>query len=187
MHLLARLRVELARRPWIYWLVVAALAALVALGVAHALARVDAARRAWGQQVTVWVAVADAEPGQPVVARRAVMPRAAVPARVATGDPTRAVARQRIAAGAVITTFDVVVPGPAGLIPDGWVAIAAPVTTGHFADGDRVVVFAADRSLGDGVVVDHTDSDVMVAVPAAIAGDLAASVLAGSVVIALAP
>jgi hypothetical protein len=187
MHLLARVRFELARRPWIYWLIVAILAALVALGVARAEGRVDAARRSWGEQVTVWVATADIEPGEPISAEHRVVPRAVIPVRAVTDGVIGSVARQRIAAGAIITALDVTGAGPAGLVPAGWLAIVIPTPSSHFAAGDRVTVFAADRSLADGVVVDHTDSDVMVAVPATAAGDLAASVLAGSAVIALAP
>ena len=187
MHLLARVRFELARRPWIYWLVVAALAGLVGIGVSRAVGRVDAARRAWGEQRSVWVATADVEPNEPIVAEPKVVPRAVVPERAVIDDPGPSVARQRIAAGAIITSFDVTQPGPAGLVPDGWVAIAVPTPASHFVAGDHVTVFAADQLLGDGLVVDHGESDVMVAVPASAAGDLAAAVLAGSVVIALRP
>lgn len=186
MHLLARVRLELARRPWIYWLTIAVLGAIVTLGVSRAMGRVDAARRAWGEPATVWIAATDIEPGEPIVAKRSVVPRAVVPSRATTEDPDRSVARQRIAGGAIVTAFDVAAAGPAGLVPDGWVAIAV-AATGDFGVGDRVTVFAADVSLGDGVVVARTDTDVMVAVPVAAAGDLAASVLAGTAVIALAP
>ncbi|MGZ4765698.1 MAG: hypothetical protein ACXVH5_07050, partial [Ilumatobacteraceae bacterium] len=70
MHVLARIRLMVARHPWVYWLVISALAGVVALGAARAMAAVDAARRSWGEQEAVWVASAAAEPGQPIQADR---------------------------------------------------------------------------------------------------------------------
>ena len=45
MSLLARLRRLLARRPWLYWAAVGAVALLIGLQVQAALAAVDHARR----------------------------------------------------------------------------------------------------------------------------------------------
>ena len=65
MHQLAWVRLMVARHPWIYWLSITVVAGMVGLGAARALADVDAARRSWGEQQTVWVASAATEPGQP--------------------------------------------------------------------------------------------------------------------------
>ncbi|HEY0519598.1 MAG TPA: hypothetical protein VGC84_08905, partial [Ilumatobacteraceae bacterium] len=79
MHLLARARMTLARHPSIYWVALTLVSAVVALGVAHALASVDAARRSWGEQRSVWIATATIEPGQPVTAVQRDVPVAVVP------------------------------------------------------------------------------------------------------------
>lgn len=65
MSLLARLRRLLARRPWLYWAAVGAVALLIGLQVQAALAAVDHARRDWGTPVTVWVATAPAGAATP--------------------------------------------------------------------------------------------------------------------------
>jgi hypothetical protein len=138
MHLLARARWVLARRPWIYWAIVAVIASGVGLQVSAALGRVDAARRSWGASRTVWV-----------------------------------------------TTADVAASGRAGLIPSGWVAVAVPAGFAHFGVGDQVVLFASDRRIGAGVIVDLGDQDALVAVAGGDAPALAAAVLAGDVTLGL--
>ena len=45
MHVAARARLVLARRPWIYWAVVAALATIAAIAVQGQLASIEAERR----------------------------------------------------------------------------------------------------------------------------------------------
>ena len=64
MHQLAWIRLMVARHPWTYWLVVIALAGAVGLSAARAVARVDAARRSWGQQQSVWTASVAIEIGR---------------------------------------------------------------------------------------------------------------------------
>lgn len=187
MHLLARVRLALARHPWAYWLVVAVVAGMVSLGAARAMARVEAQRRSWGEQRTAWVASTAIEPGQPIHADRREVPTAVVPAdavRVAPGD---VVARQRIGAGEIITTVDLAARGPASLIPDGWLAFAVPMPVEHFAAGDYVRVYSGDRFVATGVVVDHVESELMVAIPVEAAATMAAALLTDTVTIALAP
>ena len=71
MHLLAWVRLMVARHPWIYWLAIVAVAGVAAVGSASALAGVDAARRSWGEQSTVWMTTSAIEPGQSIAATRA--------------------------------------------------------------------------------------------------------------------
>ena len=59
MNPVARARHVLARRPWLYWSAVLALAAFAGWSVAAAAAGVDEARRAWGATRDVVVATDD--------------------------------------------------------------------------------------------------------------------------------
>ena len=79
MHQLAWVRLMVARHPWIYWLSITVVAGMVGVGAARALADVDAARRAWGELETVWVASRATEPGQPISPEARSVPRAVVP------------------------------------------------------------------------------------------------------------
>ncbi|HEY0518366.1 MAG TPA: hypothetical protein VGC84_02645, partial [Ilumatobacteraceae bacterium] len=97
------------------------------------------------------------------------------------------VARQHIAAGEIITGSDVSASGTAGLIPDGSVAFGAPAAADQFSIGDRVAVFADGQLICAGVVVDTSESGLMVAVPTSSAPTVAAALLANTVVLALAP
>src|SRR5262245_1416387 len=105
MNPVARLRHVLARRPWLYWLGVLLLAAIAGLLLADAAARVDAARRAWGVTRPVVVAVADVAPGEVLdgVTDVKSLPEPMVPGEAVTELPVRATARQRIAAGEIVT------------------------------------------------------------------------------------
>lgn len=185
MHLLARIRLGLARRPWAYWLVVSVVATLVAVTASRAMAGIDAARRSWGDQEQVWVASAAAEPGQLIRADRRQVPRALAPESAISVGPAGEVARQRIVRGAIITEVDVAASGPARLIPDGWVALAVPAAIGHFATGDHVRVYARDQFVTSGVVIDRGESDLMVAIPVDAAPTMASALLDNSVIIAL--
>ena len=187
MHLLARVRLMVARHPWTYWVAIAALSGALALGVARAMAGVDAARRSWGDQETVWIASAAIEPGQPIVAARSDVPRAVVPAGAIDGRPIDVVARQHIGPGEIITNADIAIAGPAGLIPDGWVAFAVPATVEHFAIGDHLEVYTAEQLVGAGLVVDRGESELMVAIPADAAPAMATALLADAVTLGLSP
>jgi hypothetical protein len=94
-------------------------------------------------------------------------------------------ATQHGSAGEFVTGADVARPGPAGLIPEGWVAFAIPESVEHLATGDHVDVYTADRLISDGVVVDVGESDVMVAITADAAPGMATALQAGAVTLAL--
>ena len=187
MHQLAWIRLMVARHPWTYWLVVALLAGAAGLSAARAIARVDAARRSWGQQQSVWTAVIAIEPGQPISAERHDVPVAVVPARAVLDIPPGALARQRVNAGEIITDSDVSASGTAALVPDGWVAFVVPASVDLFAVGDHIDVYSVDQLVAAGLVVDVGESELMVAIPSASAPALSAALLADAVTLGLTP
>ena len=69
MNPVARVRHVLARRPWLHWTAVLALAAGAGWAVAAGVAGVDDARRSWGTTRDVLVATADIAPGDDLAAR----------------------------------------------------------------------------------------------------------------------
>lgn len=187
MHQLAWVRLMVARHPSIYWLAVGLIAAAIALSTARAVGRVDAARRSWGRQQTVWVASASIEPGQPIHSATRLVPMAVVPVDAVDADPAGTVARQRVGPGEIITDADVNTRGSAGLVPDGWVAFALPPGGGQFGVGDRLSVFAGGQLACAGLVVGDADAALMVAVPADTASAIATALLADAVTLALTP
>ena len=66
MRQLAMVRRVLARRPWIYWTVVAAVAAAGAIATASVLGAVDDERSRWGDTAVVLVATRDVAAGEPL-------------------------------------------------------------------------------------------------------------------------
>ena len=187
MHQLAWVRLMVARHPSIYWMTIAVVAGAVGLSAAKAIAGVEAARKSWGQQATVWVATVAIEPGQPIAVEAREVPEAVVPIGAVSHSPVGAAARQRIGPGEIVTTSDVTATGAVGLIPDGWVAFAVPASAGRFATGNHVDVYSADQLVAAGVVVADGDSDVMVAIPATAAPTMAAGLLADAVTLGLTP
>ncbi len=187
MHQLAWARLMMARHPWVYWLAILAIACTVSIGTARALGEVDAARRSWGQQQTVWTATISIEPGQPITAERRNVPRAFVPAGAVVDTPNSTIARQRIGPGEIVTVTDVAATGTAALIPAGSVAFAVAATVEHFAVGDQIAVYAGDQFVATGDIVGGSESELMVAVPADAAPAMAAALLADAVTLALSP
>lgn len=185
MHQLAWVRLMVARHPWTYWLVIAVLAGAVGLNAARAVAGVDAARRSWGQQQSVWTATVAIEPGQPLTAERRAFPRAVVPVAAVRNVPRGAVARQHLSAGEIVTDADVAASGTAALVPQGWVAFGVPVSVDHFAIGDHVDVYSADQRVATGLVVDVGESEVMIAIASGSAPAMSTALLANAVTLGL--
>ena len=69
MRWMPRLRMFMARRPWLHWVLVAILAAGVAAIVAAELADVRRQRDAWAKTIDVIVAERDVVPGESMVGR----------------------------------------------------------------------------------------------------------------------
>jgi hypothetical protein len=196
MNLLARTRHVLARHPWLYWLVVVVLAALAGVAVTRATAEVDAARRAWGEERTVYVARVEVAPGDALTGALEArpLPSAMVPADAVDEIDAAAAARHRIGVGEVVVAHDVVATaGPQPLIPEGWqgVAVSEAVPSG-VAVGDRVAASSGGVVLADeGLVVAQPGGDggpaVLVAVPADAAPQVAHAAGTGELALLVLP
>ena len=167
MHVAARARLVLARRPWIHWVVVAVLAGLAAAAVHSQIRAVAAERDRWGATRTVLVATRHHHPGDPVDAERTTLPVAALPDGALDELAGGAVVRQRVALGEVLTELDVTVhAGPAALAePDTVVVgLSDPLARGVVV-GLAVQVSADGLVLADdAVVTDVVDDVIFVAV-----------------------
>jgi hypothetical protein len=192
MNHMARVRQVLARRPWLYWSAVLAVAAGLGLVVADAMTAVDDARHEWGTERAVLVATRDARPGERLsdIAARRPLPAPMVPAAAIETAPPDAVLRQHVSAGEIVTGPDMAATAqPQALIEDGSlaVAVAERVPTGA-AVGDAVAVASGGVVLaGDGTVVGVLSDAVLVAVPAAEAPAVAQAAGAGDVALLLRP
>jgi hypothetical protein len=125
MHVAARARLVLARRPWIYWVVVAVLATLAATAMRNEMASIASERDRWGSTRAVLVAAHQLEPGDPIVADLVLLPLAALPTTALGEFPEGGTVRQRVAAGEVLTELDVTTSdGPAALADPGTVVVA---------------------------------------------------------------
>ncbi len=181
MHVAARARLVLARRPWIYWVVVAALAAAVAFSVRSEMASIAAQRETWGSTRSVLVARHQLEPGDPITADLVSLPLAALPDDALT-NVSDGVVRQRVAAGEVLTRLDVTSrPGPAALAEPGSVVVALSDPLAR-----NVVVGLSVQVTADGLVVADVarvtgvvDDVVFVAVSAGEAPTVAAAAQQG--------
>lgn len=192
MSVLASVRHRLARSPWIYWAVIAALAVLAGVAVASATSGVEAARESWGDVRSVYVATVDIAPGDRIAdhVERRDLPAPATPAGAVVEIDPATVARQRVTAGEVIVEVDVAASGaPQSLIPPGWlaVAVAERVPSGA-TTGDVVQVASGGIVLADhGVVVAATAEAVLVAVPAVDAAQVGQAASTGDVSLLLEP
>ncbi|MCU1501789.1 MAG: hypothetical protein JWM12_1143 [Ilumatobacteraceae bacterium] len=187
MRWLPRARSLLARHPMVWWAAVIVVAATTGVLAAGALHRLEVARRSWGARRAVWVAVAAATPGEPLVVEQRDYPVAVVPAGAVTASPAGSIAHERIGVGEIVVRSDVSTDGTTGLVPQGSLAIAVPVRSPPLQAGDRAAAFADGVRLGDGVVVAVTDEQVVLAIPADAAPELALAVAGNAVVLALLP
>ena len=182
MHLLPRARLELARRPWLYWLFVGLCAFVVWWGIHSATAAATAERQRWGTSRTVMVATRAAAAGESITAHAADYPLAMVPASAVRSLPAHAEAAHTIAKGEVIVDSSV-----AGddAVPGGWAVFAiAHTDVPALLPGDDVAVFADGTRRCDGLVTSVTTERTDVAVPPGCADALSAFVATGSVVLA---
>lgn len=169
MHVAARVRLTLARRPWAYWLIVATLAAVPAFAVRDHLARLDEARRSWDDTRPVLVATRALGPGDEIVARAVDLPLALLPDGALAELPEAARLRQRVANGEVLTELDIADRrGPASLADDGTVVVALADPLGREVAIGLEVHVAADGVVltRTATIVDVVDEIVFVAVDA---------------------
>ena len=196
MRWMPRMRMLLARRPWLYWLLVSAIAVGIATAVAAAMGDVRRQRDAWGHATTVFMTTRDVAVGESLagaVTSRDV-PTAIVPPAALTIMPAAATATQRIAAGEIIVRVDVVdEQGPLALVPRGWLAIDIPRTDDPldtarqlFGIGDSAVVLADGSIIAEhAIVVDVTGDRLAVAVPRDVAARVAQAANQRAAVLAL--
>ncbi len=177
MHVAARVRLFLARRPWVYWLVVVLCAAGVGLGVRAAINDLDDARESWGTTRSVLVARRDHQPGDHLDAMRVELPEAALPPTAVDAIPPEQRLRQRVAAGEVLVEADFVAEGPAARADPGTIVVAVSDPLARdLVIGSEVVVAADGVVLADpAVVVELIDEIAFVAVDPADAALVAAA------------
>jgi len=186
MQVLPRCRLALARHPSIYWLAVTAVALALAAPIGIQQTRLRAQQRAWGHTTTVWVAVADADAGQPLRVQQREYPAAMVPAAAITVMPAGATAVHAVADGEMLVETDLATSGPGGLVPPGYVALAVPTAPGpHLGVGAPVRLYSNGNHLADGTIVATDDEQVVVAVPSAGAPSIAMAITDGVIVLAL--
>jgi Flp pilus assembly protein CpaB len=194
-----RIRLFVARRPLVYWLLVAAVAVATASLVLTRLVALDEARRQWGRSRTVLVARHELRPGDLVGAsdvRAARWPEGLVPdgvldrldrptvvaAAVEAGEPLLVTRLGRAGAGPVASRLP---PGTRGVtIPTGDMPL--PV-----APGDRVDLVGAGPAAPPRAAATHAlvlgagKSTIVVAVRADELADVATVLAGGSYVVAL--
>jgi hypothetical protein len=180
MRQLAMVRRVLARRPWIYWAIVAAVAAAGAIATASVLGGVNDERARWGDTDVVLVATRDVEAGESLARLLAERryPVAMIPPGAVQSLEVGAAARHRLAAGEIVVDVDVAATtAPRSLIPPGWLGVAVVETVAAGAVvGDRVVVASEGiRLAADALVVGRGDAVTVVAVPADEAPTVAAA------------
>ena len=184
MRWMPRMRMLLARRPWMYWLLVGAITLAIAAAVAAAMGDVRRQRDAWGHATTVFVTTRDVAIGErltgAVTARD--VPTAVVPQAALTELPAVATATQRLTAGEIVVDIDVAdEEAPLALVPDGWLAIDVPRTDepldagrALFDIGDSAIVLADGSIVAEqAIVVDVAGDRLAVAVPRDVAAHVA--------------
>ena len=186
-RLAATVRLAVARRPWIRWLVVVASAVTAAVAVHGQLAQVDAARDRWVDLVDVPVATRPHSPGETLSVAWHRFSAVAVPDDVMTEIPAGARVRHPVGRGEIVSATDVAAgDGPAALADEGDVVVpvsdplAGTPTVGLYVSifGEGLVLSASGRIV-------QVDADVVfVAVDADDAPMIAAAARAGTASIA---
>lgn len=184
MLFLPRLRLALARRPWIYWLFVAGCAALVWSTLTISQGQLADQRRRWGETRRVWVAAVDIAPGDLVRGVARDYPIAMVASSAIDDEPIDVMATTSIAAGEVLVESDI--DGTAdNLLPSGWVVFALERdSTPALHTGSTVVVFGSGQRWCDGVVVVVGEEFIELGVPPTCADAVSVQVAGGMVVLA---
>jgi hypothetical protein len=182
MSLLPRVRLELARRPWLYWLFAGTCAAFAWASVAGAQSAADDARRQWGTSRTVYLAASAVSAGEPLTVIRQEYPSAMVPAAAVTAVAPGALAAHPLAEGEILTAADLAGGATA---PPRWSVFAVDSAgTPALLPGDEVSVFGQGTLWCDGMVVAAGPDVVEVAVPPSCAEAVSAQVALGGVVLA---
>lgn len=162
-----RVRLALARRPWLRWTVVAAIALAAGWNVHVRLDGVDDARSAWTDQRIVLVASGDHAPGDALVVESRTLPSAAIPPSALDELPAGAIVRQHVARGEVVTHADVASgDGPAAAAESGEVVVAVSdpllaTAMSTVSVGLRVAIHSEGIVLAHDARVTAVDGDVV--------------------------
>lgn len=183
---LSRLRLALARRPWLYWVFVACCAALVWMMLTAKRAELDHERRRWGETRRVWIAKGNIAAGEQVRTIERDFPVAMVPASALDIEPTEGLlAATSIAAGEVLVASDISADANS-VLPSGWVVFAfSRDNTPGLRPGSAVAVFGSGQRWCDGLVIAVGDDDIDVGVPSTCADAVSAQVASGTIVLGL--
>ncbi len=187
------IRRVIARRPWLYWIVVAAAALGIAATVHDELDDLRHARGSWGATRPVLMATDPIAPGAPLTVAVRDLPVAMVPDGALRGSPQEvatAVARQHIGAGEIVTEIDIAPGGgPLALLPAGWLAVPVfeSVPSGA-AIGDQVQPVSDGFVVStEGLVIGTVDEALLIAVPTPDAPVLAGAAAAGAITLLRVP
>jgi hypothetical protein len=182
----------LVRRPWLYWLLVVAIAFAISASVLEHVDRVDTARDRWGDSTAVYVAARTLAPGDTLEVVERTVPVAVVPddAIGVTADPRPLVVRQHVMVGEIVTNADVAAStGALALVPAGWAAVPIVESPASGASiGDRVQLASGGVLVADRAVVVGVHDDVtLVAVPADVAPMIPAAATTDGIAVLLVP
>ena len=182
--LLARLRLLLARRPWIYWCAIGVVAALAAWAVTTAVQDAQREQRRWGAARTVWITDRAIGRGEPISATARRAPVALVPDD-AVASPPSALAAHPLGRGQIVVAGDVARSPPSR---DHHVVIS--VDRSHapaVLPGDRVTLIGGGAVLCLGTVDRVGDQAIDVTVASECAVRASTHVLAGDLFVARGP
>ena len=189
MNVLPRLRLLLARRPWLRWLVVGLCAAVVATQLTSAQSALERERSRWGATRRVWLTAGTTQAGAPLAPLQEDWPEAMVPPDALAELPDNPVAARTVPARQPLTALDV---AGEGTVPAGWAVFSVPGDgLPSLAGAPAVSVFSGGTRLCDGVATSGTSAaprsetaGAEVAVPPDCAAGLSAALASGDLVIA---
>ena len=167
MRLAPRLRFEIARRPWIRWLVVVTIAVGVGQITRTKLEDLDHSRTQWGESRVVMVADVAHVPGDRVQAHRKELPLAALPDGALDALPPGATTKRHLVADEIVGADDLTdITGPASTADPGTGVVALGLSDTAPEVGVPVQVVAEGVVLADSAtVVANIDGTIYVAVP----------------------
>lgn len=172
------IRLVLARRPWIRWLVVGLLAAAAGATVHAQMRSLETARTQWTDRRRVPVATVGASPGDVLVWEWRSIPAVGVPDDVASQIADRTVVRQHVGRGEIVVRADLALgAGPAAGAATGHVVVPVndPLVTNPSVGLD-VAIYSDGLTLAGEARIVHVDADVVfVEVPVSDAAMVAAA------------
>lgn len=179
---LARIRYELARRPWVRWIAVLSLALIAGRAAYGEVEQLRTARDEWGDRRTVLAATTSTAPGDVIRVRRIEVPAHVPPAGAVTELPPGSQAVRHLVAGEIVVADDLVLhDGPTAGAEPGTAVVGIPAHDVAAPGGTRVSVVADGLVLSEsGTVLTANGETQLVAVPRADAAAVADAVRRGT-------